>query len=340
VGGGFGSGGGWTLSGAATIADGALTVGEGDATIASAQQTFAVPDQAETLTVRLSSALLADAATPPDAFEVALLGADGLSLVGTVDLTATDAAANLQDDGTLRLAPGVQATPPVTEPDGTVSRDIIFDLSALPGGTEATLFLQLVGFGPDTSTVVVDEVILDAAELPLTAFSGSVEAEEDTPLIIDFTPLLRVPEGVTPSIEILSGPSAGTLTLVGDTVWRYEPDANANGIDTLSFRATGGGTVTEPATLTIDVEAINDLPVLTVPAEVTVLTGDVLNVTAQATDVEPGDLTFSLSDAPLGASINPDTGALRWTCLLYTSDAADDMQCVDLGGRRIIKKKT
>jgi len=26
-------------------------------------------------------------------------------------------------------------------------------------------------------------------------------------------------------------------------------------------------------------------------------------------------------------------------CLLYTSDAADDMQSVDLGGRRIIKKK-
>ena len=31
---------------------------------------------------------------------------------------------------------------------------------------------------------------------------------------------------------------------------------------------------------------------------------------------------------------------LWWmSCLLYTSDAADDMQCVDLGGRRIIKKK-
>ena len=26
-------------------------------------------------------------------------------------------------------------------------------------------------------------------------------------------------------------------------------------------------------------------------------------------------------------------------CLLYTSDAADDLRCVDLGGRRIIKKK-
>ncbi|VTU50316.1 Phage Mu protein F like protein [Lactobacillus paracasei ATCC 334] [Lacticaseibacillus rhamnosus] len=29
-----------------------------------------------------------------------------------------------------------------------------------------------------------------------------------------------------------------------------------------------------------------------------------------------------------------------YNCLLYTSDAADDTPCVDLGGRRIIKKKT
>ena len=29
----------------------------------------------------------------------------------------------------------------------------------------------------------------------------------------------------------------------------------------------------------------------------------------------------------------------REPCLLYTSDAADDLLCVDLGGRRIIKKK-
>ena len=31
--------------------------------------------------------------------------------------------------------------------------------------------------------------------------------------------------------------------------------------------------------------------------------------------------------------------ASRYGCLLYTSDAADDLLCVDLGGRRIIKKK-
>ena len=29
---------------------------------------------------------------------------------------------------------------------------------------------------------------------------------------------------------------------------------------------------------------------------------------------------------------------MLWVCLLYTSDAADDGESVDLGGRRIIKK--
>ena len=35
---------------------------------------------------------------------------------------------------------------------------------------------------------------------------------------------------------------------------------------------------------------------------------------------------------------NSDAARLM-LCLLYTSDAADDLLCVDLGGRRIMKKK-
>ncbi|CZS11544.1 hypothetical protein CDFC105_93852 [Clostridioides difficile] len=34
-----------------------------------------------------------------------------------------------------------------------------------------------------------------------------------------------------------------------------------------------------------------------------------------------------------------ETGQI-YICLLYTSDAADEEDSVDLGGRRIIKKKT
>ena len=40
-----------------------------------------------------------------------------------------------------------------------------------------------------------------------------------------------------------------------------------------------------------------------------------------------------------GKSKLADFGALDLFCLLYTSDAADERSSVDLGGRRIIKKK-
>src|SRR5659263_647240 len=56
------------------------------------------------------------------------------------------------------------------------------------------------------------------------------------------------------------------------------------------------------------------------------LDGDVLTVT--------GDGTVHGLDVDLS-----EAGELAPTCLLYTSDAADDLLCVDLGGRRIIKKK-
>ena len=46
----------------------------------------------------------------------------------------------------------------------------------------------------------------------------------------------------------------------------------------------------------------------------------------------------AIDDCPEG------NDSIRWryelyTCLLYTSDAADERSSVDLGGRRIIKKK-
>src|SRR5450756_3246921 len=44
------------------------------------------------------------------------------------------------------------------------------------------------------------------------------------------------------------------------------------------------------------------------------------------------------SKALRGLSVLPHVARIC-TCLLYTSDAADDLLCVDLGGRRIIKKK-
>ena len=46
---------------------------------------------------------------------------------------------------------------------------------------------------------------------------------------------------------------------------------------------------------------------------------------------------WSLSVVPI--RVKSCSYGMAKICLLYTSDAADDLLCVDLGGRRIIKKK-
>ena len=52
-----------------------------------------------------------------------------------------------------------------------------------------------------------------------------------------------------------------------------------------------------------------------------------------------GLIRFATDDKSSDHLINAARKSAQATCLLYTSDAADDMQCVDLGCRRIIKKK-
>ena len=53
-----------------------------------------------------------------------------------------------------------------------------------------------------------------------------------------------------------------------------------------------------------------------------------------------GEVQIYQMDKPIRILTDQDVfGLENYYCLLYTSDAADDLLCVDLGGRRIIKKK-
>ena len=55
----------------------------------------------------------------------------------------------------------------------------------------------------------------------------------------------------------------------------------------------------------------------------------------------PGRVTAEVAASRAHGRRPPEAGLTpaACSCLLYTSDAADDLLCVDLGGRRIIKKK-
>ena len=62
-------------------------------------------------------------------------------------------------------------------------------------------------------------------------------------------------------------------------------------------------------------------------------------ITTQINYIGVLNILESMRILKLDAKIfQPSSSEMYSSCLLYTSDAADDTPCVDLGGRRIIKK--
>ncbi len=78
------------------------------------------------------------------------------------------------------------------------------------------------------------------------------------------------------------------MTLAADGSFTYTPAADFNGTDSFTYTASDGTAVSNVATVTITVTAVNDAPVAVNDAatttEETAVSGDVL---ANDTDVEP-----------------------------------------------------
>ena len=64
----------------------------------------------------------------------------------------------------------------------------------------------------------------------------------------------------------------------------------------------------------------------------------VVKMGSEGSWIKRGDEVIKVEALKVKAVDTTGAGDL-YACLLYTSDAADDLLCVDLGGRRIIKKK-
>lgn len=60
---------------------------------------------------------------------------------------------------------------------------------------------------------------------------------------------------------IVSAPSNGTVSLLSDGSFSYTPNADFNGADSFGYTATDGTTVSDEATVSITIQAVNDRPV-------------------------------------------------------------------------------
>jgi len=114
--------------------------------------------------------------------------------------------------------------------------------------------------------------------------------------------------------SVVTQPTNGIL--VGDAPeLEYQPAANANGADSFTFRVSDGKATSDPATVSITVNPVNDAPVAT-NGSLTTVQDTPANGTLQASDVDGDPLTFSIvANGGKGTAAVTDvaTGAYTYT---------------------------
>ena len=154
------------------------------------------------------------------------------------------------------------------------------------------------------------------------AADDSLQAVEDTPVTFLANELLgndSDADGNGLTIAGVTSGVGGTAVLNADGSVTFTPNANFNGTADFSYTVSDGTHISAPATVTVDVTAVNDAPVAEASLGQATEDSGVLEGQLTANEVDAGDsLSFDLNGtAPAGFTL-----ASNGTWTLDTSDAA------------------
>ena len=144
---------------------------------------------------------------------------------------------------------------------------------------------------PTIRASVSDTMILTV--LPINdapvALADTVTTDEDS----EHSGILAASDldGDTLTFSVLTNPTYGTLSLGGDS-YTYSPAENYNGSDSFTFIASDSA-LSDTATVSITVTAINDFPVMATIADTIINEDNILEILLLATDIDEDTLTFS-----------------------------------------------
>lgn len=203
---------------------------------------------------------------------------------------------NLSSDGSFTFTPAAGFM-------GTVT----FTYKAYDGRLES---------GVATVTITVMEI-----DDPPSATSDTYSTDEDVALVVPAPGVLANdtdPEGQTLTAEMASAPTNGTVVLNADGSFTYTPNANFSGLDSFTYKAKDGTQYSDPATVSITVNPINDRPTAVNDAytatEDTTLTVDAPGVLANDTDVDSPSLTAVLVSTTSNGTLNLNSnGSFTYT---------------------------
>src|SRR5439155_6720999 len=161
--------------------------------------------------------------------------------------------------------------------------------------------------GTDDSSPATVTITVNAVNDAPVANNDSYGTDEDTPLVVATPGVLGNDtdiEGSPLTATLVSGSGNGTLTLNPDGSFTYTPNAGFNGMDSFTYKANDGAADSLPATVTISVSSVNDVPVASNDSftgpEDTSLAGNVL---ANDTDADGDPLTAILVSQPSHGSL-------------------------------------
>src|SRR5262249_48844875 len=147
--------------------------------------------------------------------------------------------------------------------------------------------------GSLSSNIATVSINVAAVNDAPVAAADSYTTDEDTTLTINGAGVLGNDsdvDGDSLSAIVVSGASHGTLTLNSDGSFSYAPDANYNGNDSFTYKASDGVLDSDVVTVSLTITAVDDAPVASADSystsEDTALTIDAPGLLANDTDVE------------------------------------------------------
>ncbi len=174
--------------------------------------------------------------------------------------------------------------------------------------------------GTANSNLATVTITVNAVNDAPVAANDNYSTNEDTPLSVAAAGVLANDndvEGDQFSAVLVNGPTNGSLTINADGSFSYTPNANFNGADSFTYRSNDGAASSNPATVTITVNPVNDAPVAVVDAYSIGNNGTIslvpTGVLLNDIDVDGDTLSATLVSTPSSGNLilNPD-GSLTY----------------------------
>ncbi len=163
--------------------------------------------------------------------------------------------------------------------------------------------------GTINSPTAVVRIRVTAVNDAPAATSQTLATDEDTPLIIALAG--SDADGNPLTFSVISQPARGTLTGAAPNL-TYTPNANFNGVDSLTFKANDGQTDSPAATVRITIRPVNDAPVA-LAQSVSAGHNTAVNITLTGSDPEGSALIFAIAIAPANGALSGTAPNVTYT---------------------------